>query len=65
MNCSVTAATAARAQLRKQKSPEESQEEKRANTISRALKRKAMPEDQTAEINIKKADSKRKKANQR
>ena len=59
------AATAARAQLRKQKSPEESQEEKRANTLSRALKRKAMPEDQTAEINRKKADSKRKKANQR
>ena len=59
------AATAARAQLRKQKSPEESQEEKRANTLSRALKRKAMPEDQTAEINRKKADSQRKKANQR
>ena len=34
------AATAARAQLRKQASPEESQEEKRRNTLSRALKRK-------------------------
>ena len=59
------AATTAMSKLREQSSPEESQEEKRANTLSRALKRKAMPEDQTAEINRKKADSKRKKANQR
>ena len=59
------AATAARAQLRKQRSPEKSQEEKRTNTLSKALKRKAMPEDQTAKINRKKADSQRKKANQR
>ena len=59
------AATAAMSQLRKQRSPEKSQEEKRANTLSRALKRKAMPEDQKDEINRKKADSQRKKANQR
>ena len=34
------AATAARAQLRKQLSPEKSQEIKRTNTLSKALKRK-------------------------
>ena len=59
------AATAARAQLRKQVSPEKSQEEKRTNTLSKALKRKTMPEDQSVEIRQNDADRKRKKANQR
>ena len=60
-----TAATAARSKLREQLSPEESQEEKKRNTLSRALKRKTMPEDQSAEIRQNDADRKRKKANQR
>ena len=59
------AATAAMSQLRKQRSPEKSQEEKRINTLSKALKRKAMPKNQSAEIRQNDADRKRKKANQR
>ena len=59
------AATAAKARLRAMLSPEKSQEEKEKNTLSRALKRKVMPEHQKAEISRKDADSQRKKANQR
>ena len=59
------AATAAMSQMREQLSPEETQEEKKRNTLSKALKRKAMPEDQSAEIRQNDADRKRKKANQR
>ena len=59
------AATAAMSKFREQQSPEESQEEKEKNTLSKALKRKMMPEDQKAKISRKNADSQRKKANQR
>ena len=55
------AATAAMSQMREQLSPEETQEEKKRNTLSKALKRKAMPEDQSAEIRQNDADRKRKK----
>ena len=59
------AATAAMSKFREQQSPEESQVEKEKNTLSKALKRKMMPEDQKAKISKKKADSKRRMANQR
>ena len=59
------AATAARAQLRKQLTPEKSAEIRQTNTLYNAFKRKKMPEDQSTEIRQKDADRHRRKANQR